>query len=75
MNLLKNFGSGGASMGGMGAAKPMGAKGNYFSTLKLQYFSFNKDKISLRRKGKQLLDKNLKSERVLQQTSFQTSLP
>lgn len=37
MNLLKNFGSGGTSMGGMGAAKPLGAKGNYFSTLKLQY--------------------------------------
>jgi hypothetical protein len=36
MNLLKNFGTGGSTMGSTNIAKPLGSKNNYFSTLKLQ---------------------------------------
>lgn len=35
MNLLKGFGGSGGPVGGIGAAKPLGSKNNYFSSLKL----------------------------------------
>lgn len=47
MNLLKNFGGGGTNLGGLGAAKPLGSKNNYFSSLKLQYNNYYLDRNNL----------------------------
>lgn len=45
MNLLKNFGGGGApSIMGMASAKPQPSKGNYFSKLKLEDEPASKEK-------------------------------
>lgn len=69
MNLLKNFGGAMPTSGGLGASKPLGAKSNYFSTLKLQYILNNTDKIHLQAKENRKMLIEVREEKVLQKIS------